>query len=638
MRLPFILKTRQRITVTTVLALLFASVLLDIAQSAATLSVLPEEPATQLTPTAIAKPELVQRYQQTITPEALASRLYFLASDFLEGREATTRGQKLAAQYLASQYRLMGLAPKGSVKTTDAFSLAAYLQPFNLYKRAPKESSLELSVRGQRIVSGTFNAETPNDLFYFLTGDKRSASGAVVFAGYGIADETLGYNDYAALSAKGISLEGKWVMILEDEPLASATKSLFPAAGQKLTKWTMTGLVPKRKALLAAIKAGLGRPAGVLQVRQASPLRTAKFTDEAALSALNMKRVGYLSLEQSLPFPPTYAISTKLADQILTASGQTIEGLHRQIDQTLKPAVFEVEGATISTTVEQEKALQTENVLAFIEGSDPRLKDEVIVVSAHYDHLGLNPLLKGDQIFNGAADDGSGVAASLELAQGLMRAKRDGFGPRRSVLFINFSAEEKGLLGSHFYANREPLIPLENIVADINMDGVGGIDAKHPGGSRNYVYIVGAENLSSELMDINRRVKDATGINLELTPGRPNNGSDHYSFQLQLIPFIYFSTGLTEHYHQVGDEPATIDYEHLARVTRVVFGTLWQVANQDARPRSVNRGQLTSKGYACPPCPYECDGEVYDHPGECPVCGMNLVPKYSIPAESARAR
>jgi hypothetical protein len=391
--------------------------------------------------------------------------------------------------------------------------------------------------------------------------------------------------------------------------------------------------MPKRKALLAA--AGGSRPAGVLQVRYKSPLRQGTFADEAALAAINTRRVGNLSLSQSIPFPPTYMISARLADQILASSGHTVEDLRRQINQTLKPVVFEMSGVSVKTTVRQESGLETENVLAFIEGSDPRLKDEVVVVTSHYDHNGLNPALKGDQIFNGAADDGSGTAASLELAQALMRAKRDGFGPRRSVLFINFSAEEKGLLGSNFYAQREPLIPLEKTVANINMDGVGGIDLKHPTGSRNYIYLVGAANLSEELIETNRRVKEATGINLELTRGPAINGSDHYNFQTQLIPFIYFSTGLTEHYHQPTDEPATIDYEHLARVTRLIFGTIWQVANQDSRPQSVSRDRLTLVGYACSPCPFECDGEVYGHPGECPVCGMNLEPKYSVRAEAS---
>ncbi|MGA9994435.1 MAG: M28 family peptidase [Pyrinomonadaceae bacterium] len=621
MKLQNVSKGTARALVVAALALVFLSILLNIAQSASTRPV-DSMPSAEQTPTAFSKPALVQRYQQTITPDALAARLYFLASDSFEGRETTTRGQKLAAQYLASQYRLMGLAPKGSVKTIEPLSPSAYFQPFTVYKRLPKETHLEVIANGSSVASSVFSALAHDDLSYFLTGNASSASGDVVFAGYGIADDKLGYNDYAALNAKGISIDGKWVMVLSDEPLSEdAATSLLPTADHKPSKWTAT-FMPKRKAVMAA-----GRPAGILAVRYDGPRMQGTFAETAAQASLAVQRVGNLSLNQS-PFPPTYVISGKLADQILSSSGQTVDGLRRQINQSLKPTVFDVKGAKVNTTVEQFKGLETENVLAFIEGSDPQLKDETVVISAHYDHLGINPTLKGDQIFNGAADDGSGVVASLELAQAFMRAKRDGFGPRRSILFINFSGEEKGILGSGYYTHQEPLVPLEKTVAEINMDGVGGIDLKHPTKSRNYIYIVGAGNLSQEMIATNKRVNEMTNIKLDLTDG-PNFGSDHLNFESEMIPFIYYSTGLTEHYHTVGDEPNTIDYEHLARVTQLVFGTAWQVANQDARPPGVNRSQLTLVGYVCPPCPFECDEVVYDHPGECPVCGMNLVPKYS---------
>lgn len=627
MKLPNVSKGIPRIFSLAVFALLFISILLSIAQRAATE---PEQRKSsgQATPAAFSKPLLVQRYQQMITPEALSSRLYFLASDSLEGRETTARGQKLAAQYLASQYRLMGLAPKGTVKAADSLSPAAYFQPFNVYKRLPKETHLEVTANGSRVASSTFSTETHDDLSYFLTGKVADASGKVVFAGYGIADDTLNYDDYAALKAKGISIDGKWVMILDDEPMKDATTSLFPTAEHKLSKWSAT-LMPKRKALIEA-----GRPAGVLLVRYDSPLMQGTFADNAAQASALAQRIGQLSLTQS-PFPPTYAISAKLADKILASSGHTVEDLRLQINRSLKPLVFDVEGASVNSTAEQFKPLETENVLAFIEGSDPKLKDEVVIISSHYDHLGLNPALKGDQIFNGAADDGSGVVASLELAQAFMRAKRDGYGPRRSILFINFSGEEKGLLGSTYYTEREPIIPLEKTVADINMDGVGGIDLKHPTHSTNYIYINGTKSLSDELIDINKRIKGTIGSSVELTDG-PGFGSDDKSFQAELIPFIYYSTGLTEHYHTPADEPNTIDYDHLARVVQLIFATTWQIANQDAKPQSVNRSQLVLEGYVCPPCRFECDSTVYDHPGECPVCGMPLAPKYSGPGITAR--
>lgn len=580
--------------------------------------------ALKTTPTVFENPSLVRKYQQTISPDNLASRLYFLASDFFEGRETGVRGQRLAAQYLASQYRLLGLIPKGSNKQTERLSPAAYLQPFTVYRNTPKETRLEFSAGGSKIASSSFSAEKSDDLSYYLSGGAKNESGGLVFAGYGISDDKLGYNDTAALSANGVSINDKWVLILGDEPLADAATSLLPTADKKPSKWS-TQFIYKRSAILRA-----GRPKGILIVTDSSPRNQGTFTENAANASVNAQRIGLVSLYETPDIPQTYAISTKLANQILASSGKSVESLKQQINQTLKPTVFDVTGTNISSSVELSKGLETENVMAFIEGSDPKLKDDVVIISAHYDHLGLNPLLKGDQIFNGAADDGSGTVATLELAQAFMQAKRDGFGPRRSLLFANFSAEEKGTLGSAYYANNGPIVPLEKTAANINMDGVGGIDPKHPTASKNYIYISGSGNLSDELIKINKEIKGILKSDVELTEAPTAFGSDSNSFKDLRVPFIYYSTGYTEHYHQVSDEPGTIDYEHLARVTQLVFGTVWQIANQDSRVSSVDRSKLKLVGYICPPCPFDCDTEVFDHAGVCPVCGMNLMPKYEI--------
>jgi hypothetical protein len=575
------------------------------------------------TPTTLAKPAMVQRYQQMITAERLASRLNFLASDLFEGRETTTRGQKLAAQYLASQYRQLGLAPppKGNLKPAGVYPASSYFQPFAVYRRTPKETHLEVSVNGNKVASSSFSSKTSDDLSYFLSGDLRNSTGGVVFAGYGIADNTLGYNDYAALAAKGISIEGKWLVILDHEPMADAAKSLLPTKDHQLSKWRQIPF--KRKAALTA-----GKPLGLLVVPETSPGNKSTFTEAAALASRNARRIGALTINQHSDALPEFAISIKLANQMLKPAGETIEGLQQQINRSLKPNVFAVEATEVKSRVEPDKELETENVLAFIEGADPVLKDEVLVITSHYDHLGLDPELKGDQIFNGAADDGSGVVTSLELAQTFMAAKADGFGPRRSILFANFSGEEKGLLGSSYYAHREPLVSLENTVANINMDGVGGFDLKHPTKSKNYIYVVGEGELSKQLIELNRDVNTITGAKLELTD-HDYFPSDQFNFQLELVPFIYYSTGLTEHYHRPGDEPQTIDYAHLARVAQLIFATAWQVANQDFRPTRIDRSKLTLVGYVCPPCPYECDDVVHSERGQCPVCGMDLVPKYA---------
>jgi hypothetical protein len=572
---------------------------------------------TRATPAAFDDPALVKKYLQSISADSLRPHLLFLASDDLEGRETGTRGQKLAAEYLAKQYQSLGLSPKGTAKGA---TWSRFFQTFPLYPTTPQESRLEIVANGKPVAASTFSVDAHDDLAYYTFGNASSGSAGVVFVGYGIADDKLGYNDYAALAAKGISVDGKWLLMLMDEPMSDANTSLLPTAEHKLANWT-TGFAPKRAARAAA-----GKPKGILVITDLTPRNPAPFAEAASLASLNARRIGPLTNFPNSYSPPTYNVSAKFANQLLAGSGQTIEAIKSQIDSTLKPTVFELDQTAVNAKVTARPAIQTENVLAFIEGSDAKLKNEVLVITAHYDHLGRNPLLKGDQIFNGAADDGSGVTASLELAKAFMAAKRDGHGSRRSILFLNTAGEEKGILGSYYFLNHDPVVPLDRIVADINMDGVAGIDIKHPSASKNYIYVGGAAGISDDLLAINRRMRETIGSSVELTDN--NFPSDSVNFESLLIPYIYFSTGLTEHYHQVSDEASTIDYDHFARVVQLIFANAWQIANQDARIAGMDRRNLEQVGYVCPPCGIECDNVVHDGPGICPVCGMALKPKW----------
>ncbi|HYO91563.1 MAG TPA: M28 family peptidase, partial [Pyrinomonadaceae bacterium] len=503
----------------------------------------------------------VRRYQQMITPEALAARLYFLASDAFEGRETATRGQKMAADYLASQYRSLGLTPKGTVKGSDPLSLKSYFQPFRIYKRGAKRAELEVSVNGERAVTSLFSHEAQDELAYFAFGKVAASKGGVVFTGYGIEDDALGYKDFSALKERKLSIDGKWVMILADEPLRDAKTSLLPTPERKPSRWSAPRMFDKRMAIWS-----YGRPSGVLVISDASPRAPeGGFIEQSRLAAQNASGVGTLSLypTQSTPFPPTYRISTRLADRILSAQGKSVRDLSREINSSLKPVVFDVKGAQISSSVEAFGPVETENVLAFIEGSDPKLKDEVVVVCAHYDHLGKNPQLTGDQIYNGAADDGSGTVAAIAIAESFMRAKAEGMGPRRSILFLNTSGEEKGVLGSAFYTDMQAVVPMERIVAHINMDGMAGEDAAHAKTNPNYLYIISKKETSSELMEMTRQLNKLTGTNLLLDDSQYYQ-DDNFNFEKFDIPGIFYSTGLTEHYHKPSDEPQTINYEHMA--------------------------------------------------------------------------
>jgi hypothetical protein len=229
----------------------------------------------------------------------------------------------------------------------------------------------------------------------------------------------------------------------------------------------------------------------------------------------------------------------------------------------------------------QKKKIKGENVLGFIEGSD--LKDELIIVTAHYDHLGKHDSL----IFNGADDDGSGTVAAMEIAEAFMLAKNAGHGPRRSVLVMAVSGEEKGLLGSKYYTDH-PIYPLESTVANLNIDMIGRIGDFHT--DPNYVYLIGSDMLSTELHNISEAVNEEyVGLDLDYTfnkeddPNRYYYRSDHYNFAKNNIPVIFYFNGIHEDYHKVTDTVEKIDFKKIETITRLVFFTAWQLANRDER-------------------------------------------------------
>jgi len=224
----------------------------------------------------------------------------------------------------------------------------------------------------------------------------------------------------------------------------------------------------------------------------------------------------------------------------------------------------------------------SENVLAFIEGTEK--PEEIVVISAHLDHVGTS---KG-QIYNGADDDGSGTVAILEIAEAFKKAAKRGKGPKRSILFLHVTGEEKGLLGSKYYTEN-PLFPLANTVTNLNIDMIGRVDEFHKKDS-NYVYLIGSDKLSTELHEVSESVnKKYTNINLdykyndENDPNRFYYRSDHYNFAKHNIPVIFYFNGTHDDYHQPSDTPDKINYELLEKRTRLIFYTAWEIANRENR-------------------------------------------------------
>ena len=236
--------------------------------------------------------------------------------------------------------------------------------------------------------------------------------------------------------------------------------------------------------------------------------------------------------------------------------------------------------------------VETENVISIIKGTD--FPEEYVVITAHLDHVGYanNGGSRGDfkgEIHNGADDDGSGSVAILEIAQAFKKAENKGKGPRRSIVFLHVSGEEKGLLGSKYYSEN-PIYPMENTVTNLNIDMIGRIDPTREGENRNYVYIIGSDHDSQDLHNLSEKTNLET-VNIDLDyrynakddPNRFYYRSDHYNFARFGIPIIFYFSGTHEDYHMPTDDPDKIEYDLLESRTRLIFHTAWNIANRDER-------------------------------------------------------
>ncbi len=226
--------------------------------------------------------------------------------------------------------------------------------------------------------------------------------------------------------------------------------------------------------------------------------------------------------------------------------------------------------------------VNSSNVLGFLEGSEK--PEEVLVITAHYDHEGI----KNGKIYNGADDDASGTSTVMELAEAFSLAAKKGFKPKRSILFMTVSGEEKGLLGSKYYT-QNPVFPLKNTVTDLNIDMIGRVDNKHAG-NPDYIYLIGSDKLSSELHELSEKVNECyTQLELDYTynadddPNRYYYRSDHYNFAKNGIPVIFYFNGTHEDYHRPTDTAEKIDYIKMKKIADLIFFTAWELANKEER-------------------------------------------------------
>ena len=463
-------------------------------------------------------------YASTIAAGDLENHLTVLASDAFEGRETGERGAEKAAAYIASHFNSIGIAP---------YNGSTYYQPVKL-------------IRSQ-VMGG--HAAVNGEALPFL-------------------EEFLFY-------------PGLRVTELDDVSMVAVNSA------EDLTKVDVQG-----KAVVVPMDAGLS------DVREASneagALAVIAVTDD--ISTLRSRMKPWL-LRKSLRLDreqPENREGTRIPTLMVDAAstghwwkGSTVKSWkkwtkNRAKNKSMEPAPLQVNWTFTLDRIEEEVTAQ--NVLGYIPGSDSLLRDELIVITAHYDHVGI---IDGE-IHNGADDDGSGTVTVLELADAFMESVNAGQGPKRSVLLMTVVGEEKGLLGSDWYADH-PIWPLEQTVANLNIDMIGRVDEAHPDDDR-YVYLIGSDKLSSELHEISETANSTyTNLALDYTfnaPDDPNRfyyRSDHYNFAKNNIPVIFYFSGVHEDYHRPGDDPEKIHYEKTAEIGQLVFYTAWQLANQAKR-------------------------------------------------------
>lgn len=512
----------------------------------------------------------------------LKTDLFFLGSDALQGRLTNTPGNLVATEWVKSRFERLHLAP----------AVPGYVQHYNLMTMALGPTN-GLELNGAPIAHGA-------GYYTQRFSATATASGPVVFAGFGITAPDLGYDDY-----KNDLVKGAIVLVIDHEPGERDEKSRFDGI---ITSDLSAGF---RKAQAAQAHGA----AGILFVSDVHnhPGGGTNLTARGAWPE-TPSRVGTYTLEtwmKSITIPAAQ-ISADMAATLIKGTGRTLDDLAKASETASGIAPVSLPGATAKITASVTRTpVPDRNVLAMVEGSDPALKNEWVVVSAHIDHDGLN----GTQIMNGADDDGSGTVGLLAIAEAYAAAAEAGHRPRRSVLFAAFNSEERGLLGAWAYTE-QPTVPLKNIVAVLNMDMIGrneevpepapvapgaraggggrfnGLDPQTAESNANALNIIGAVRSP----DLKAAIDAANGAQkLQIRYRYDNNASqlmrrsDHWPFIQRGIPGVWVFTGLHPDYHTPQDRPERINYVKMEKIARLVYQTSWNLANAASKPKLLSR-------------------------------------------------
>lgn len=487
-------------------------------------------------------------YAKSITGEGLKKHLTIIAADDMEGRETGKAGQRKAAAYIEEQFKKIGIiSPK---------SLNGYQQFYPLNQDSLSAEN-KLTIDGAEAV---FGKDFISPLSLNTNGSFNGKE--IVFVGYGIDDDL--YNDYANKEVKS-----KIVVFCSGEPKKG--ENYLISESKKTSQWTYPGLKKKlevafEKGAIGALYINASQASFSQQVIRANTSTNVYYPDNTDFT----KRVNCATLSHDFAvqqFGNDFATYIEAASKAMLFNDIQFE------KKSNVSMVFDKKTTTVNAS----------NVIGVIEGTDK--KEEYVFLTAHYDHLGV----KNGVVYNGADDDGSGTVTVIQMAEAFAKAKKEGKGPRRTVVFMTVSGEEKGLWGSEYYADN-PVFPLEKTSVDLNIDMIGRVDTERKSADTlNYVYVVGHDKLSTELPGINEKA-NANSSKLVLDykfddPNDPNRiyyRSDHYNFAKKGVPVLFFYDGMLKaDYHKPTDDIDKINWTLFEKRAQMIFTTAWDMANRD---------------------------------------------------------
>ncbi len=470
-----------------------------------------------------------------ITSQEIKADLSYLASDAMKGRFTGSKEERLAGDYIRDEFKLYGLEP--------AFN-GSWFQEFPFIEKVEmtKANSLSISLNNKSV-----KLTAGKDFVTLSYSGKGKAAGEIVFAGYGISAPKLNYDDYA-----GIDVKGKIVLIMKNHPEHDSSKSEF----DKYASFRNKATVAKEKGAAAIILVN-----GFAPKNDDDPLAELRYDGAPAMKEICVQQV-----------------KRNFVADLFRTEGKDFSSLQSEIDRSKKPSsfIFTKSKASLSTEI-KEIEKKGRNVAGMLTGSDPVLKNEYIVIGAHYDHLGIDQLKessmykgKDKQIHNGADDNASGTSGLLEVAEKLASMK--GL-LKRSVIFAAFSGEELGILGSTYMTNNFPF-DIKNVTCMLNMDMIGRLN------DENSLTIIGSGTAAEWKEILNK--KNSYGFKLGMSDGG-SGGSDHQAFSNKNIPVLFFFTGTHSDYHKPTDDADKINYDGEAKVVNYVFDIALELENLSKR-------------------------------------------------------